>query len=221
MPSLTRSGRPSFSFASSPPSGRTSTALRVEVGEHHRGYTIGRSGAASEKESRARNGGASASSDSSPCCSCLALLGLTAFTFGLLTRGRRADPRARSRRTSSTAGRTRYVYASDGHTILAILRGSQARVDRPLGGDLALDQARDRRDRGQALLRAPRHRRARHPPRALGRHHARQRGPGRLDDHPAVREERRTTATRRRSRASCARRRSPGSSSRTGRRTGS
>src|SRR5579859_2941262 len=29
MPSLTRSGRPSLSLASSPPSGRTSTALRV------------------------------------------------------------------------------------------------------------------------------------------------------------------------------------------------
>ena len=29
IPSLTRSGRPSFSFASSPPSGRTSTAFRV------------------------------------------------------------------------------------------------------------------------------------------------------------------------------------------------
>ena len=33
-------------------------------------------------------------------------------------------------------------------------------------------EARDRRDRGQALLRAPRHRRARHRARALGRHHA-------------------------------------------------
>src|SRR5215210_9292189 len=29
MPSLTRNGRPSFSFSSSPPSGSTSTALRV------------------------------------------------------------------------------------------------------------------------------------------------------------------------------------------------
>src|SRR5918996_1836547 len=29
MPSLTRSGRPSFSFSSSPPCGSTSTALRV------------------------------------------------------------------------------------------------------------------------------------------------------------------------------------------------
>ena len=34
MPSLTRSGRPSFSFASSPPAGRTSTALRVERLDH-------------------------------------------------------------------------------------------------------------------------------------------------------------------------------------------
>ena len=35
MPSLTRSGRPSFSFASSPPAGRTSTALRVRVVDAH------------------------------------------------------------------------------------------------------------------------------------------------------------------------------------------
>ena len=51
-------------------------------------------------------------------------------------------------------------------------------------------EARDRRGRGQALLRAPRRRRARHPARRRGRHHEPRRRAGRLDDHAAVRQER-------------------------------
>ncbi len=54
----------------------------------------------------------------------LALLGLAAFTFGLLTAIAAQIPQLE---TPSPQANT-YVYASDGHTILAILRGSQARV---------------------------------------------------------------------------------------------
>jgi penicillin-binding protein 1A len=57
----------------------------------------------------------------------LALLGLSSFTFGLLTaiaaQVRELDPN-----TQSAPQQNSYIYASDGHTVLAVLRGSQARV---------------------------------------------------------------------------------------------
>ena len=59
-----------------------------------------------------------------------------------------------------------------------------------VGRDLAVGQAGGRRDRGRALLRAPRHRLPRHRPRPAAGHRLRRRRPGRLDDHPAVRQER-------------------------------
>ena len=61
---------------------------------------------------------------------------------------------------------------------------------RPVAADLAVAEARDRRDRGQALLRAPRRRPPRHGTRALGRRLAPRHRAGRLDDHAAVRQER-------------------------------
>ena len=54
---------------------------------------------------------------------------------------------------------------------------------------LTVDQAGDRRDRGQALLPAPRHRHPRYGTRAVERRPRPARA-GRLDDHAAVREER-------------------------------
>jgi penicillin-binding protein 1A len=57
----------------------------------------------------------------------LALLGLSAFTYGMLTsvaaQISELDPSRQQTPQQNT-----YVYAGDGHTILAILRGSQARV---------------------------------------------------------------------------------------------
>jgi penicillin-binding protein 1A len=57
----------------------------------------------------------------------LTLLGFAAFMFGLLTsisaQVSQLDPTRHSAEQQNT-----YVYASDGHTILAVLRGSQARV---------------------------------------------------------------------------------------------
>ena len=61
---------------------------------------------------------------------------------------------------------------------------------RALGRDRPADQAGDRRDRGQAVLRAPRRRHPRHRPRRLGRRDPPGHRPGRLDDHAAVRQER-------------------------------
>ncbi|HEY4346188.1 MAG TPA: biosynthetic peptidoglycan transglycosylase, partial [Gaiellaceae bacterium] len=58
----------------------------------------------------------------------LSVLGLSSFTFGLLTsiaaQVSALDPNRQKPEQENT-----YVYASDGHTILAILRGSQARID--------------------------------------------------------------------------------------------
>jgi penicillin-binding protein 1A len=57
----------------------------------------------------------------------LSLLGLSSFTFGLLTsvaaQLSELDPQHQQQPQQNT-----YLYASDGHTVLAVLRGSQARV---------------------------------------------------------------------------------------------
>ncbi len=60
---------------------------------------------------------------------------------------------------------------------------------RPERADQPAREARDRRGRGQALLRAPRGRRARDRARRLGGHPQQGRRRGRVDDHPAVRQE--------------------------------
>ena len=95
--------------------------------------------------------------------------------------------------------------------------GPDLRRQRP---DRAGDEGGGGRDRGPALLRAPRRRLPGHRPRRRRRHLLRLGGPGRLDDHPAVRQER----ARRAERAgpcsrSFARRRSPTTSSASGTRT--
>ena len=60
----------------------------------------------------------------------LAVLGLSAFTFGMLTAVSAQiaglDPFKQKPLAQNT-----YIYASDGHTVLAVLRGSQARVSCP------------------------------------------------------------------------------------------
>ena len=59
-----------------------------------------------------------------------------------------------------------------------------------VGRDLSRPQAGGRLDRGRALLRAPRDRLPRHRSRPPAGHRLRGSGAGRLDDHPAVRQER-------------------------------
>src|SRR5438093_2546770 len=131
IPSFTRSGRPSFSFASSPPSGSTSTAFRVRSAIRSvvaTGATLAgvlrllRRKPRPPKRRRIRR------------LRLLALLlvlfalGLSAFVFGLMrainTQLGPLDPAAASKLPEANT----YVYASDGHTVLAILRGPQARI---------------------------------------------------------------------------------------------
>ena len=87
----------------------------------------------------------------------------------------------------------------DGQELTAVRRERQAagRADerprsRPgvLRPDLGVHAQRDHRDRGQAVLREQRRRPARHRPRVLPGHRAGRHRPGRLDDRPAVRQER-------------------------------
>jgi penicillin-binding protein 1A len=58
----------------------------------------------------------------------LSLLGVAAFTFGLLTAIAAQIPDLDPARQAQRQQRNTYVYAGDGKTILAILRGSQARI---------------------------------------------------------------------------------------------
>ncbi len=58
----------------------------------------------------------------------LSLLGLAAFTFGLLTAIAAQIPSLDPARQAQRQQANTYIYASNGHTILAILRGSQARI---------------------------------------------------------------------------------------------
>ena len=160
IPSLTRSGRPSFSFASSPPSGRTSTAFRVRSAIAHAGYTSGRSGAAQKKESAAETAPHPQAEAARP-----ALRARAARPLGVHVRAadgdRRADPcarpdagrrRSRRTRTSTRATGTRSSRSCAARRPASIVPSRTSR--RWL-------EACDRRDRGQALLRAPRRRPAR------------------------------------------------------------
>ena len=57
----------------------------------------------------------------------LGLLGFSAFSLGFLTSVAQKIPELDPAKQHDTQANT-YVYANDGHTILAILRGSQARI---------------------------------------------------------------------------------------------
>src|ERR687883_1477608 len=128
MPSFTRSGRPSFSFASSPPSGRTSTAFRVRsemptVATLPGVLRLARRKARLPKRRRIRK------LRLLSLLLVLLALGLSAFTLGLVrainTQLGPLDPETAAKKNQQA---NTYVYSSDGHTVLAILRGSQARI---------------------------------------------------------------------------------------------
>ncbi len=57
----------------------------------------------------------------------LALLGLTVFTFGMLT-AIAAQVSELNPQNQKTLHQNTYLYANDGKTVLAVLRGSQARI---------------------------------------------------------------------------------------------
>src|SRR5579863_2369369 len=111
---------PSFSFASSPPAGRTSTALRVSSPLIPAATLAGvlarlRRTARAPKRRRIRK------LRLLGLLFVLGLLGLAAFTFGALkavsAQVGSLDPYRQQQREQSNT----YVYAGDGHTILEIL----------------------------------------------------------------------------------------------------
>src|SRR4051812_14305461 len=125
IPSFTRNGRPSFSFASRPPCGRTSTALRVRS-EVIAAATLARVLALLRRTSRAPKLRRIRKLRLLALLFVLGLLGLSAFSFGMLRAISAQIPSLDPARQHQQANT--YVYANDGHTILEILRGSQARV---------------------------------------------------------------------------------------------
>ena len=126
IPSFTRSGRPELQLlARGRPPGRTSTAFRVRSARPIGGLDYPGSGALSEKGTppkrrRIRKLRLLA------LLAVLFVLGTASFTFGLLTAVAAKIPQLDPSRQHTQANT--YVYAANGHTVLAILRGSQARI---------------------------------------------------------------------------------------------
>ena len=146
----------------------------------------------------------------------LLIVGSVSFSFGLDPRRRRRDRRRQARSAAPAGQPGERLHLRQGRQAdprrPARVRGADADQLRP---DRRPDAARDRRDRGSALLGARRDRPARHRPRPRRRH-----PPARPSSRAARRSRSsssrtRSTATRRRSRARCARPPTPGSSSAT------
>src|SRR5262249_26602268 len=127
IPSFTRSGRPSASFASSAPSGRTSTALRVRS-RSMAAATLASVLALFRRKPRPPKRRRIRKLRLFALLFVLGLLGIAAFGFGLLTALAAQVPSLDITRQTQAQQRNTYVYASDGSTILEILRGSEARV---------------------------------------------------------------------------------------------
>src|SRR5439155_11368852 len=191
IPSLTRSGRPGVSFSSSAPLGSTSTALRVSSETPMGASTLPLQSRSSVAPTTFRRGAAQGpppDPEASPLRTARPPggAGLRLLQRGSRDRNRGRDPVARPEPDPQPARRV--------HLCRQRPRAfGPARIAEPdpaaLGPDLAVDEAGNRRDRGQALLRPPRRRPARDPPRALGRRARRPSGAGWLDDHAAVRQE--------------------------------
>ncbi len=128
----------------------------------------------------------------------LSILALISTVFGMLM-AVASDLPALENRAEYVAARNSVLYAGlpgckDGDTgscdeIAQPHRQPEPDPARP-GRDLAQHQERRHRHRGQALLRARGRGLPGHRARPLAGHPAPERRPGRLDDHPAVREER-------------------------------
>ncbi len=187
IPSFTRNGRPSFNFSSRPPAGRTSTALRVRRVTSIGGLDYPGSGALSEKVTPSQ--AAADPQAQTPCPPG----GPLRTGHGVIhrrspDRGRCQDPATRSV-TPADAGEHLRLCREQPHGAVDPARLSGANR-RPVRSNLAVAEAFDRRDRGQALLRASRRRRTRHGAGAVRRHLESRHRAGWLDDHSAVRQER-------------------------------
>ena len=128
----------------------------------------------------------------------LSVLALISTVFGMLM-AVASDLPALENRAEYDAARNSVLYAglrsckesdTDSCDEVARLTGNQNRILLDAGADLAQHQERRHRDRGPALLRARGRGLPGHRPRALAGHPPAGSGPGRLDDHPAVRQER-------------------------------
>src|SRR5438067_2982555 len=194
IPNFTRSGRPSLSFASSPPSGSTWAALRVSSAMPMAAATLPLQSPASRAAFRpkARACEAAAQDPQAPALRpgpdpVRARPRLVHLRAG--ERNRQWNRQLRPERAREAGGRWLHLRRQAEHPCA---RGA-ARFSEPdhrsLGADLRPDEAGDRGRRGQALLRAPRRRRARDRPRRLAGPPQREGRRGRLDDHAAVRQE--------------------------------
>src|SRR5579862_1727252 len=134
IPSLTRSGFPRFSLASSPPSGSTSTAFRVRTeisSSEPTGATLACVLRVFRRKPRAPKRRRIRKLRLASLTLVLLALGLAAFTFGLLRAIATQIPELNPARLNREPQANTYVYADDGKTILAVLRGTQARVILP------------------------------------------------------------------------------------------
>src|SRR5581483_5696852 len=150
MPIFTRRGRPSLSLASRPPSGRTLAALRVKrsiIG----GLDYPRPGALPEKYAPAETSADPQAQTPRPPPRPRSP-GSDVVHLRPLDCGRGEDPAARSEPSAARdAGEHLYLRLERlyGARDPARLAGAGRR---PVGGHLTVDEARDRRDRGQAVL---------------------------------------------------------------------
>src|SRR2546421_8547550 len=177
IPSLTRKGRPCSSFRSSYPAGNTSTALRVSSGTPMGASTLplqSRSSVAPTTFRRGAAAGPAPDPEASPLRTARPPRGAGPR---LLQRRSRDGDRGRdplTRPEPNPQPDRRFYLCQQRPRALG-----SAWVAEPdpaaLRPDLAADEAGDRRDRGQALLRAPGRRPARDPAGRLGR---RSRRPG-------------------------------------------
>src|SRR5436190_7656227 len=192
IPSLTRSGRPSSSFSSSAPLGSTSTALRVSSGTPMGAASLPLQSRSSVAPTTFRRGAAQGPPPD-PEASPLRIAGPPG-SAGLRLLQRRSRDRDRwwdpvARPEPDPQPDRRVHLRQQRPRALGPPRVTEPNPP-PLRPDLAADEAGDRRDRGQAFLRAPRRRPARNPPGRLGQCARRPGRAGRLDDHAAVRQER-------------------------------
>ena len=197
IPSFTRSGRPSASLPRArPPAGR-----RPRCGSARRGPATGESRRYNPRASRAAYRSTAGAARSArrrirklrllrPRPGPVPARRRRRSRFGLVTAIASEIPQLDPARTSSVELRRLHLRPQRPARARRAARPREPR-HRALEPDRADDEAGDRRDRGQALLRAPRRRPAR---RSCARVWAdvadKKRRPGRLDDHAAVRQER-------------------------------
>src|SRR5881394_195524 len=153
IPSLTRNGRPSFSFSSSPPSGSTWAALRVSSAMPIWSASLPLQSPASRAAPRQQTGACPPAPQNPQAAPARAPPDLLLARGGVVHvrsrhRDRERDPLARSRPPPETGGGRLHLR---GEPEQARARGPAGIAEpdpRPVQKHLAEDEARDRRRRG-------------------------------------------------------------------------